>query len=84
MLFRYVRSPDKHSPGSVSVGGLRNSSLTAAFLTRRRIDFAAWPHRLHYHWIAGAIADIDQARFIDYAPWCGWYDCKRRIQTFGR
>src|SRR5947209_18221105 len=41
---------------AASIGGLCNSSLTAAFLALCRIDFAARLHWLHYHWIAGAVA----------------------------
>ena len=35
---------------------LYNSSLATAFFARRRIDFAARLHWLHYHGIAGAVA----------------------------
>src|ERR1700730_17502476 len=51
-----LRSSTTEWTQAASVGGLCNSSLTATFLARRRIDFAARLHRLHCHWIAGAIA----------------------------
>jgi len=34
---------------AASIGGLCNSSFATAFLARRRIDFAAGLHLLHYH-----------------------------------
>ena len=40
----------------VRPGRLCNSPLTAAFLARRRIDFAARLHWLHHHGIAGPVA----------------------------
>ena len=54
----YVRGPGSSSPppDPASVGGLWYPSLTTAFFARRRIDFAAGSHWLHYHGIAGAIA----------------------------
>ena len=39
-----------------SVGGLCYPSLTAAFLARRRIDFAAGRRRLSYRGKSGAVA----------------------------
>jgi hypothetical protein len=41
---------------AASVGGLCDPSSAAAFLARRRIDFATRSHRLHNYRITGAIA----------------------------
>jgi len=75
----YVRGPGSSSPAPdpASVGGLWYPSLTTAFLARRRIDFAAGLHWLHYHGIASAIA----CRTFMLSRFSGWLF---HIQSLGR